>query len=72
MLTSKQAAEKIGVSDSLIYEWCAAGVLPHYRFGRKGRRGTIRIDESELEAFLAGCRREARPEVPALKHIKLG
>ena len=55
MLTPKQAAERIGVSDSLVYEWCAAGLLPHYRFGRKGKRGCIRIDASELDAFLARC-----------------
>jgi excisionase family DNA binding protein len=71
MLTPKQAAEKIGVSDSLIYEWCAAGLLPHYRFGRKGRRGCIRIAEAELDAFLSRCRQEALPPVPPLKHIQL-
>lgn len=39
MLTVKQAAVRLGISESLVYEWCAEGVLPHYRFGRKGRRG---------------------------------
>ena len=38
MLTVKQAAKRAGISESLVYEWCAEGVLPHYRFGRKGRR----------------------------------
>ena len=71
MMSPKQAAEKIGVSDSLVYEWCAAGLLPHYRLGRKGRRGCIRIDEAELDAFLARCRQEVRPPVPPLKHIQL-
>ena len=71
MLSPKQAAEKIGVSDSLLYEWCAQGLLPHYRFGRKGKRGCIRIEEAELEAFLARCRQETRQEVPPLKHIRL-
>jgi excisionase family DNA binding protein len=70
-MTPKQAAARIGVSDSLVYEWCAQGLLPHYRFGRKGRRGCIRIDESELDAFLARCRQEARQELPPLKHIKI-
>jgi excisionase family DNA binding protein len=71
MLTPKQAACKLGVSDSLIYEWCAEGVLPHYRFGRPGRRGKILIDETDLNAFVAARRQEIRPEAPPLKHIKL-
>lgn len=66
MLTPKQAAERLGVSDSLIYEWCAEGTLPHYRFGRKGRRGRILIAEAEFEAFLASCRQERRPGPPPL------
>ena len=37
MLTPKQVAERIGVSDSLVYEWINSGMLPHFRFGRKGR-----------------------------------
>jgi excisionase family DNA binding protein len=75
MLTPKQAAERLGVSDSLIYEWCAEGVLPHYRFGRKGRRGRILIDETEFAAFLASCRQEGRQgaaPMPELRHIQLG
>jgi excisionase family DNA binding protein len=74
MLTPKQAAERIGVSDSLIYEWCTSGLLAHYRFGRPGRRGKILIEEAEFDAFLASRRQEARPqtESPPLKHINLG
>ena len=71
-LTVKQAAERAGVSDSLIYECCAEGRLPHYKLGRKGRRGTIRIEEADLDAFLAACRQEAKAQEEAfvLKHIK--
>ena len=72
MLTPKQVAERVGVSDSLVYEWCAQGLLKHYRFGGKGRRGCIRIEEADLAAFLAACLHEVRPPVPPLKHIKLG
>lgn len=72
MLTPKQAAEKIGVSDSLIYEWCSQGLLTHYRFGRKGRRGKILIEEKDLDAFLDACRQEPAPPAPPLKHIRLG
>jgi excisionase family DNA binding protein len=71
MLTPKQVAERIGVSDSLIYEWCSEGLLPHYRMGRKGKRGKVLIEEADLTAFLASCRHEAKPDVPPLKHIRI-
>ncbi len=73
LLTVKQASVLAGVSDSLVYEWCTEKLLVHYRFGTKGRRGKIMIDEKDLEAFLASCRQEAQlqGEVPPLKHIKL-
>ncbi len=43
MLSPKQAAQQACVSTNLIYAWCAAGLLPHQRFGllpclRLGRR----------------------------------
>ncbi len=73
MLTAKQAAERLGVSDSLIYGWCAEGILPHYRFGRNGKRGKILIAEPELDAFMAAHRHEKQPpsEIPVLRHIKI-
>lgn len=74
LLSVKQAADTAGVSASLVYEWCAERLLVHYRFGAKGRRGKVMIDEMDLEAFLAACRQEtgekAKDAVP-LKHIKL-
>ena len=51
-MTPKQAAAKAGVSLSLVYAWLHSGRLPHYRFGRPGKRGTIRIDQTEFELFL--------------------
>lgn len=71
MLTPKQVAERIGVSTSLVYEWCSEGLLPHYRMGRRGKRGRVLIEETDLSAFLASCRQEAKPEVPPLKHIRI-
>ncbi len=74
MLSVKQAAERAGVSVSLIYAWCAAGALKHSRFGRPGRRGTIRVEENDLEAFLKDCQLEVRlPAAPPqpLRHITL-
>ena len=60
MLTPKQVAERIGVSDSLVYEWCGQGLLQHYRFGGKGKRGCIRIATEDLDGFLIGCRGNPR------------
>jgi excisionase family DNA binding protein len=71
VLTPKQVAARVGVSDSLVYEWCAQGLLKHYRFGGKGRRGCIRIEEADLDAFLAACLHEVRPPAPTLKHIQM-
>lgn len=71
MLTPKQVAAHVGVSDSLVYEWCAQGLLKHYRFGGKDRRGCIRIEEADLDAFLSACLHEVRQPAPPLKHIRL-
>jgi excisionase family DNA binding protein len=73
-LTVAEAAGRAGVSDSLVYEWCGEGLLAHYRLGRKGKGGRVMIEEADLDAFLASCRREDRPPTPALPplaHIKL-
>lgn len=71
-LTPKQAAARAVVSISLIYQWCQDGVLVHYRFGRPGKRGRIRIEESDLLAFLETCKKEGELPGPIrLKHIQL-
>jgi excisionase family DNA binding protein len=73
MFTPKQVAERVGVSASLVYEWCAQGLLRHYRFGGKSRRGCIRIEEKDLDDFLMSCSHDTRRDntPPPLKHIKL-
>jgi excisionase family DNA binding protein len=53
MMTVKVAAERMGISDSLVYELCACGSLPHVRIGRPGSRGCIRITQADIDAFLA-------------------
>jgi len=53
MMTVKVAAERMGISDSLVYELCACGSLPHVRIGRPGSRGCIRITDADINAFLA-------------------
>lgn len=52
-LTVKQAAERTGFSESLIYCWTATEKrLRHIRIGKKGARGSIRIDPADLQAFI--------------------
>jgi len=63
MLNVKRAAERVGVSTSLIYALCQEGRLAHLRLGRGGRRGCIRIRETDLDAFMEECKREP-PEEP--------
>ena len=62
-LSVRQAAQMANVSPATVYAWVSEG-LPHYRVGRKGRRGAIRIAEADLDAFLAGLKRGGRQEVP--------
>ncbi len=64
MLSVKQAAARAAVSTGLVYEWIAAGALAHYRLGRPGRRGAIRIAEDDLLAFLASLKKEGRRPAP--------
>ena len=64
MLTVNEAAERAAVSASLIYGWCSAGLLAHHRLGLAGRRGSIRIDEVDLGAFLASQKRGGKRALP--------
>ncbi len=72
MLTPAQAAERVGISVSLIYQLCAERRLPHFRIGGDGRRGKLLIDEADLESFLSACRVDADglDESEPLKHIR--
>jgi excisionase family DNA binding protein len=76
MMTVKRAAELMGISDSLVYELCASGSLPHIRLGRPGRRGCIRLDPADINAFLASqkiCRvaqsRALLPQQKPFRHV---
>ena len=53
MLRVKAAAERMGISESLVYELCACGALPHVRIGRPGSRGCIRLTEGDIQEYLA-------------------
>lgn len=65
-LTVKQAAARAGVSPALVYQWTSAERrLRHMRVGRRGRRGRIRIDEADLDAFLAALKVGGGTPAPA-------
>jgi excisionase family DNA binding protein len=59
MLTPKEAAKQLEVSVSLIYQLCNEGRLAHYRFGGRGRRGSVRIEEADLAAYQHAAKRES-------------
>ena len=62
MLTPKQAAARLGVSQSLIHAVLQKGSLPGLRIGCRGR-GRWLIQEAEFEAWIGSCRiSEPRPE----------
>ena len=77
MLRVKAAAERMGISESLVYELCACGSLSHVRIGRPGSRGCIRIADADIDAFLAsqkvGGDASARPpprqQKKVFKHV---
>jgi excisionase family DNA binding protein len=72
MLSARQAATRLGVSLSLVYQLCSEMVLKHYRIGGKGKRGRICIEESEVEQYRQSCIRESsRLPVRTLKHLTL-
>jgi excisionase family DNA binding protein len=60
-LSVRQAARAAGVSESLIYAWCAERRLAHYRVGAAGRRGRILIDPADLDAVMRTCRADRHP-----------
>jgi len=70
MMTVKQAAERLGLSEKTVYDLVnrvdgdGNPILPHYR--PAGR--CIRIGEHHLEAYLASSERKASGErVPAMR-----
>jgi excisionase family DNA binding protein len=77
-MTVRQAADRLEVSTTLIYQLVASGKLRCYRVGNG--RGVIRIDETHIEAFLRESQEEPRPcpapspppaKLPKLKHITI-
>lgn len=76
MMTVREVAARLRVSLSSVYLLVDGGRLAHHRVG--ARSGAIRIDEADLTAYLADCRKERAEERPTpppvtrprLKHIK--
>lgn len=71
MITPRQAASRLGVSVSLIYQLCRQAALRHYRIGGIGKRGRIAIDEADLQSYQAACCKEASQAPATLRHLKL-
>jgi excisionase family DNA binding protein len=65
LLTVDEAASTAGVSPSLVYVWCQEQLLPHFRFGTRGRRGKILIAPADLDAFMQSCRVGVHPLLEA-------
>lgn len=57
MLTAREAADRMGLSDKKVYAMVASGILPGYKIG-----GAVRVDEEDLTEYLASCR--IRPPAP--------
>lgn len=50
-LSTKEAAERLGITPRTLYRFIDEGSLPAYRFGR-----VIRLQEAEVLAFIDSCR----------------
>lgn len=73
MMKVNEVAERLQVSDSIVYGLVEAGKLIAHRIGLG--RGAIRISEDDFQAYLDSCRVEresqAKPRKSKLKHLKL-
>jgi len=71
-MTVAEAAKKIGISASKLYQLAAARAIAHYRVG-----GKILFSDADVDSYLASCRVGALVEAPTrrapitLKHLSL-
>ena len=70
VVNTRQTADVLGISRSLVYALCKSGVIAHARHGRPGKRGCIRITEAEVERYRASCQVEAGPTSTPLRHLR--
>jgi excisionase family DNA binding protein len=68
LLTVRESASRLGCSEALVYLLCSERRLSHVRLGTG--RGTIRVAEEELDAFLKTCRIDVDSLSKGLKHIR--
>jgi excisionase family DNA binding protein len=61
VLTFKEAAAYMGLSESCVYKWTMAGTVPHY----KPRGKMIYFDRAELESWLLQNRITPAAEIEA-------
>jgi excisionase family DNA binding protein len=67
MYSVRQAAERLGVSQSTIYGAIERGLLECYRLrSHPDTRGVIRISEEQLARFLEASRAEPDGPAPAV------
>ena len=55
-LTVQEVADRLRLSESMIYKEISAGRLPHYRFGAR-----VRITEEGLDAYVRDQLAESSP-----------
>lgn len=76
ILTAPEAAARLRISRSTLYDLLDAGLIPHHRMGQGGRR-VIRIEADAVDAYFESCKvtgpkPTSEPEVKsALRHIKM-
>jgi excisionase family DNA binding protein len=71
MMTVTQVAEQLQVSKSIVYALIEARQLRCHRIGLG--RGTIRVSEADLAAYLGQSRAQEKPRLSArpINHLKL-
>jgi excisionase family DNA binding protein len=69
MLTVKNVAARLGLSNSQIYALIASGKLSCHRFGNG--RGALRVSEEQLAQFIEASKITPAATIPELRHIRL-
>jgi len=60
LLTTREVAEKLGLSSATVLRRWRAGKLPGYRLGSN----VLRFDQAAIDAYLRGCLVGADEETP--------
>lgn len=65
-MSATEAAKRIGISPSKLYQLAAARAISHYRIG-----GKIVFSDADVDAYLASCRVGAVAPVPAAPRVRV-